>query len=573
MKTSIWSRRILRELSWCLVAFRSATLAVLFLGLTTLATTVGAGDEATNAQTEAKATTALKDIEAPETETSIPTAPVRIDGVTLFRVRGTSSFPAEKRAESIAERILAVAGDASITTDQLRIQESDDRSQLLAGARPLMGVFDADARLEGVRRNLIAQVNLARIGEAIKAYREARSAPVLLRHGLYTLVATGVLLLFLFLLRKGFRRLDALVEQRFGARIQALKIQSMEIVQAEKLWLMVRGALRTTWGLTLVVAAYLYLHYCLSLFPWTSPLAHQLLDLLMQPLATLGRGILEAVPGLLFIAVLVVVIRYALKLTRLFFEAAHSGRVQLSGFDAEWSWPTYRIIRLLVIAFGVVVAYPYIPGSDSAAFKGVSIFLGIVFSLGSSTALANVVAGYTMTYRRAFKIGDRIKVGDHIGDVVEMRLLVTHLRTPKNEEVVIPNSEILNNPIVNYTSIARERGLILHTTVGIGYETPWRQVEAMLLEAAARTPELLPEPKPFVFQQSLGDFCVVYEINVYCDKPGEMGRLYTLLHQNILDLFNEYGVQIMTPAYEGDPEVPKLVPKEQWFTAPARPAA
>ena len=178
-----------------------------------------------------------------------------------------------------------------------------------------------------------------------------------------------------------------------------------------------------------------------------------------------------------------------------------------------------------------------------------------------------------MIYRRAFRVGDRVKIGDMIGDVTERRLQATHLKTIKNEEVIIPNSTILNNEVVNYTSLARTRGLILHTTVGIGYETPWRQVEAMLLLAADRTAEIKREPAPFVRQLALGDFAVTYEINVYCDNAQAMGRIYTGLHENILDVFNEHGVQIMTPAYEGDPEEPKVVPKEQWFSAPARAAA
>jgi small-conductance mechanosensitive channel len=193
-----------------------------------------------------------------------------------------------------------------------------------------------------------------------------------------------------------------------------------------------------------------------------------------------------------------------------------------------------------------------------------------VFSLGSSSAISNMIAGYTMTYRRAFKVGDRIKIGDTIGDVIETRLQVTHLRSFKNEEIIIPNSQILNSEIVNYSSLAAERGLILHTVVGIGYETPWRQVEAMLLMAADQTAGLLKEPPPFVLYRKLGDFAVEYEINVYCREPQRMMALYTALHRNILDLFNEYGVQIMTPAYETDPEQAKVVAKDQWYLAPAR---
>jgi small-conductance mechanosensitive channel len=199
----------------------------------------------------------------------------------------------------------------------------------------------------------------------------------------------------------------------------------------------------------------------------------------------------------------------------------------------------------------------------------VSLFAGIIFSLGSSSIISNIIAGYTMTYRRAYRVGDRVRIGDIVGDVTAVRLQVTNVKTPKNEEVVIPNSVVLSSDVTNYSSYAQSQGLILHTTVGIGYETPWRQVEAMLLLAAGRTEGLLREPPPFVLQKLLGDFCVTYEINAYCNDARKMFLLYAELHRHILDVFNEYNVQIMTPAYEGDPEQPKVVPKEQWYSAPA----
>jgi small-conductance mechanosensitive channel len=222
-----------------------------------------------------------------------------------------------------------------------------------------------------------------------------------------------------------------------------------------------------------------------------------------------------------------------------------------------------------VVVFALVVAYPYIPGAESPAFRGLSIFFGILVSLGSSSTISNIIAGYTLTYRRAFKVGDRVRIDDVTGDVVEVRLLVTHLHTVKNEEVIVPNSKILSSDVVNYSSLARTRGLILHTTVGIGYETPWRQVAAMLCMAADRTTGLLKDPEPFVRQKALGDFAVTYELNAYCGSAQAMNALYSDMHRNILDVFNEYGVQIMTPAYEGDPAEPKVVPKERWYTLPA----
>jgi small-conductance mechanosensitive channel len=258
-------------------------------------------------------------------------------------------------------------------------------------------------------------------------------------------------------------------------------------------------------------------------------------------------------------------------LIRLFFAAIESEQITLKEFEPAWGKPTYRLVRVAVIAFALVVAYPYIPGSGSDAFKGVSLFLGVLISLGSTSLIGNVIAGYTMTYRRAFKNGDRVKIGDHLGDVEQIRLMATYLRTPKNELVVVPNSKIISEEIINYSTLARHEGLILHTTVGVGYDAPWRQVEAMLLEAASRTTGLLREPKPFVLQKALGDFSVTYEVNGYCDQPHSMGRAYSRLHQNVLDLFNEYGVQIMTPSYESDPEQAKVVPKERWYAPPARP--
>jgi small-conductance mechanosensitive channel len=295
--------------------------------------------------------------------------------------------------------------------------------------------------------------------------------------------------------------------------------------------------------------------------------------LLLDPLLTMGRAVLGWIPDLAFLVLLVLVTRLFLRLVHLFFLEIERGALKFETFDAEWAMPTYRLARIFVIAFAVVVAFPYIPGSSTGAFKGVSLFVGVLFSLGSSSIIGNVIAGYTMTYRRAFRNGDVIRVGDVVGHVTHTRLLVTNVRTTKNVEVVIPNSLILSSHVVNYSSFARSAGLILHTTVGIGYEIPWRQVEAMLQMAAGRTEGLRREPAPFVLQTALGDFAVTYELNVYCDSPREMPRLYTALHRNILDVFNEHGVQIMTPAYEGDPAEPKIVPRERWHTPPAEPPA
>jgi len=509
----------------------------------------------------------------PEAEIAHVTAPVVLDGETLFRVRGTTTYPAAERARLIAGRIEEVARTASIAPETVQAVPGEQFVNVTAGDRFLVAVTEADAKTEALDGRLLARVYAERIQQAIRAYRQAREPQVLLRGARRALGATVLLLAAVLALWWAFRELESRLRRRYEERIQSVQIQSFEILRAQRLRTAFRAVVRVARAVTAAVFIYLWLQFVLGSFPLTRPLAARLLSLVLEPLSRLGSGLLAQLPDLAFLLVLYLVTRWLLGLVRLFFEAVAKGHVTLSSFEPEWALPTYRIVRIAVVAFALVVAYPYIPGSRSAAFQSISIFLGVMFSIGSSSFIANIIAGYSMTYRRAFRVGDRIQVGEVFGDVSEVRLQVTHVRSVKNEEIVVPNSSLLNSNVVNYSALARTRGLILHTTVGIGYETPWRQVEAMLLLAAERTAGLLREPAPFVLQKSLGDFCVVYEINVYCNAPAEMAALYTRLHQNILDVFNEYGVQIMTPAYEGDPEQPKVVPRDQWWSAPARPAA
>ena len=503
---------------------------------------------------------------APET----PTAPVVVDGITLARVRGISAYPAERRAREIADRITALASDPSVPVDSVEVRERAEWTEIAAGDRRIMSVQDADAQVEGIPRQALANVYRLRIAEAVTRFRHDRQPDVLGPHALAALAATLALVLGLWIGRRFLHRVREAVKRRYGASVRDVKVGSFQFVRADQLWGLLDGVLGFTAIAVALVAGYTWLHYVLVLFPWTRGLGNSLFAIMVGPLRTLGMGALGLIPNFVFLAILFLVTRYLLKLLKIFFTGLANRTVTLSGFDPDLALPTLRIVRIGVVAFALVIAYPYIPGSGSEAFKGISLLLGVVFSLGSSSVIGNMIAGQSLAYRRAFKVGDRIKVGEHFGDVERIQLLVTHLRTPKNEAVVIPNSVILNTEVVNYTA-ARERGLILHTTVGIGYETPWRQVEAMLLEAAARTPGLLREPKPFVLQRELRSFDVDYEINVYCDTPGMMVPLYTALHQQILDVFNKYGVQIMTPAYVGDPAQAKVVLRDQWFAAPARP--
>jgi len=499
------------------------------------------------------------------------TAPVTIDGTVLFAVRGLQAFPAQERASRIEKLIEKTARDRAVRADAIAVVESEISTDLVAEGETIMPVFDSDARPEGVRRQVLAQVYAGKVREAVARYRRDRSPAEIWRAVLWSAVATAGLLAGLFLLRSFFRRVqERLIEAKAAAKIGPIRIQSFVIVRAEQIRGFLAGSVRTVRRLVVLVLCYVYAHFVLSSFPWTRFLSNNLLDVLLLPLVTMARGFLKHIPDLVFLAVLAFVTDYLLRLMRLLFEGVENGTIAYPGFYPEWANQTYKIARFLVLAFMAVVAFPYIPGSDSPAFKGVSIFLGVLISLGSSSVIGNTLAGLTMTYRRAFRVGDRVKIGDFLGDVTEMRLLVTHLRSLKNEEIVVSNSVICNSQVVNFSSLSREHRLILHTSVTIGYNTPWRQVHELLLQAAARTQGLLATPAPFILQTSLDDFYVSYELNAYTDSPQAMVQVYSGLHQNIQDAFNEYGVQIMSPHYLLDPKAPAVVPRERWYAPPAR---
>jgi len=494
---------------------------------------------------------------------------VTLDGNQLFQVMGVALYPADERAQAIETRLSNFAGNMSLSTSSLQIVHNKDYSVIEADGQLIMRIFDKDAELIGFPREPYTQIALAKMAQTILDYRAARQPKELLKQCARAVVATAIVaLLFLFLTRL-IRRSRTFLENRIGAGLNQLQSKSFELIRAQQIWGLLRGLMAFAWAALFGILFYMYIDYVLSLFPWTKEASQNLLDLLINPLSDLGQSFLKSLPGLMFVAVVGLLTHIALKMVRLLFTGIDKGTIVFKDFDPDWAWPTYNIVRVLILIAAVMVAYPFIPGSNSTAFKGVSLFIGVIISLGSSSFASNLIAGYSVIYRRAFKIGDRVKVEDVVGDVVEIKLLVTRLRSLKNEEIVIPNSTLINSHVTNYSSLAKEKGLILHTTVGIGYETPWRQVEAMLMEAANRTPGLLKSPPPYVLQKMLGDFCVTYEINGYCDKPLNMQITYTDLHRNILDLFNEYNVQIMTPAYEGDPAIPKVVPKERWFDAPA----
>jgi len=497
-------------------------------------------------------------------------ATVSVDGKTIFRVAGVSAFPARERARAVEGRIKAFAGQASRSVDEIMLLEEGDRSIISHGTTTLVILFEADARLEGVERPVLAQVITERIKQVVSDYRHERSTAYLGDKAVFTVLATMLLVVALWASRWLIRRLTIRLENRYKSSLRGLRIDSFEIIQQEHLWTLLRSATTALWGVLALLFLYTYLEEVLSQLPWTRGIARELVKLVVDPLETMGAAAFGYLPSLAFLVILFLLVRYLLKLTQFFFIGVSRGTVKLVGFEPEWAMPTYSLIRVAIVAFSLVIAFPYMPGSSSDAFKGISVFIGVLLSIGSSTIIGNTMAGYSLLYRGAFRIGDRVKIGANVGDIIAIRQQVTQLRTPKNEIIVIPNSMILNSEIVNFSTMAREGQLLMHTSITIGYDTPWRQVEAMMLEAARRTDGLLTDPPPFVLENSLDDFYVAYELNACYKDADKAPALYAAVHRNILDVFNESGVQIMSPHFIAQPEAAVLVPRDQWYAAPAK---
>jgi small-conductance mechanosensitive channel len=495
------------------------------------------------------------------------TAPVVLANDTLFSLQaGLKGFSAAQRAEAVSRRILELVAESGVPVDSIVIVGSEVSSDIVMQDYLIVSIYDIDGSLRGTTRSDLAQRYLVSIRSSVERYREDRSKSTLIRGVIFSVGATIVLVLLLRILARARRWLETLL----APRIHGIAAQTHEILGVDYL----RGALRAILGLVKwVIIAFLfyaYLEFVLTQFVWTRTLAAELLDLTLGPLRVIASSTWGYLPNFFFLLVLFILTRYLLKFLRFIFGEVGRGRIVLPGFYPDWAAETFKIARILVVAFALVVAFPYIPGSSSPAFQGVSIFLGVLFSFGSTSAVANVVAGVILVYMRSFKVGDIVKIQETVGTVNSRGLLVTKILTWKNVEVTLPNATVLGTHVINYSVQAKEGKLVLPTSVTIGYDAPWRQVHALLLMAAEKTDGVLKNPKPFVLQQSLEDFYVKYELNVHSDAPEKMLTIYSDLHQNIQDAFNEYGVQIMSPNYVMDRSKPTVVPKDKWFEPPAK---
>lgn len=476
--------------------------------------------------------------------------PVIVDDDTLFYFYAKrGGHTPQQRAENVANDITALGKRFNLKPDSLYIESSDIVTDVMYDNKVIVSFTDQDGLWEGCTRDQLAAEKRLVILEKLKVMKEEHGFLQLCKRVAYfVLVLVGQFLLF-WGTNWLFRRVKVRIVKLRNTRLKPFSIQDYELLDTHKqvkLLIFLASLVRYAFMLLQLL---LSVPLLFSIFPQTKNLAFQLFSYIWNPVKSILVGIVSYIPNLFTIFVICLAIRYLVRLFRYLAGEVQSERLKLRGFYPDWAIPTYHIIRFLLYAFMIAMIYPYLPGSNSGVFQGISVFVGLIVSLGSSTVIGNIIAGLVITYMRPFKIGDRIKLNDTTGNVIEKTPLVTRIRTPKNEVVTIPNSFVMSSHTVNFSQSAREYGLIIHSEVSIGYDVPWRKVNKLLIEAALNTPGVVDDPRPFILSTSLNDWYPVYQVNAYIKDADKLAQIYSDLHQSIQDRFCEEGVEIMSPHY------------------------
>jgi small-conductance mechanosensitive channel len=487
-------------------------------------------------------------------ENKIDGFPVILDGKPLLFIRrGAAAFSAEERANTITQRIKRIAQNDSIPVENLKIEQNpgDNSLYLSVDQEVILTVTERDAKAYRSTPEVLAQQALQKIKVAIAQYRQDRRPEQLLKNIIYTVLASFAYLIISFAVIKISGKLFPVVRHLIESRTPGIQIQNVEIVSSSKIsffWLRVLQTIRL---FVLFLLLFYYATFVLRLFPWTRVFGESILGYLSQSLELVLSAIGKYLPNALIIAIIIFITYYLIRLIKPFFAAIERGNLVIPGFYTDWAKPTYNLLLVIIIAIAAIVAFPYLPGFNSPAFQGISVFLGLLLSLGSTSAIANVIGGIILIYTRAFRIGDHIQIGDVIGDLIEKNFLVIRICTPTNKIITIPNASLLSSNVINFSISSRElnRHLIIQTTITLGYDLPWRKAHTTLIEAALDTEHILKEPAPFVLQTSLDNFYISYQLNAYTNQPNLMVIIYSELHQNIQDKCNEAGIEILSPNY------------------------
>lgn len=478
--------------------------------------------------------------------------PVVLDNEVLFKVReGVPSIAsAEERAQIISQRLANIASDPSVSPDTIQSDEQGDATVVRAGKTVLFTVSNNDAAAYNQSRQAFAEDAAKIIRTAVAEYRDERSVQKLILGITFTLLSTFALLLFLKLQQRLFAKGLARIKAARADDRLALRIQSFQLLSSSATSYLLTGFVKLVKLALILGAFYLYSAFVLKQFPATRPLGEQIFSRIAQQINEFSEGFAQYLPNLIALGIVAFLTYYTIDFAKLVI--GELGRDDAySWFYPEWTQPTNRLATFFILVIALVIAGPYLPGYGSSAFQGISIFLGALITLGSSSAVANVFAGIILIYTRAFQIGDIIRIGDTLGEVTEKSLFVTRLLSWKQEIITIPNLSVLNSNVVNYTAISRESGgyLLLYTTITLGYDVPWQKVYEVMIKAAEATSHIVSEPRPFVLQTSLNDYHISYELNAYTNRPELMPFIHSELHQNLQDYCNQAGIEILSPAY------------------------
>ena len=477
--------------------------------------------------------------------------PVVLNKDTLFMMyTRTGSFDARDRAAGISRKIANLYQDTFYSPDSLKIASNADSYDVVyKGTNIILTISNLDGLWFGKSNEVLAREYLSIIKTSIASERQSHSLLNWAKRIGLSLLIIGALILVVKAVNWVFRQSRRYVIFRSRKLSSGLNIGTMKVIaprDLELIFIKINNVIRLVVTLIMI---YLSLPAIFSIFPETEAWTSTLLNWILEPMRIVLNSILSYLPNLFTVLVIYLFFKYTLIAIRYFIEEIKKENIQINGFHADWAVPTFNIIRFVLYAFMLILIFPYLPGSDSAAFQGVSVFLGILISLGSSSAITNMVAGLVITYMRPFKLGDRVKIGEVTGDVIEKTMLVTRIRTIKNEDITVPNAMVLSSSTVNYSSQADPLGLILHYEVTVGYDIPWRRVYELLIQAALKTEHIQQEPRPFVLQQKLDNFNVSYQINAYTKEASKQAVIYSSLLENIQDELKAAGIDLLSPQY------------------------
>lgn len=490
-------------------------------------------------------------------------APLIIEGDTLFVLyyRRGGMLP-ETRVADIREKIMEIGTSMTLFTDSIYIFEGEFTTDIMAGEKLVMSVTDYDGLWQNqTRQELAAEYRIIienKISELHAEYGLHRK----LIGVLYVLGSMVVLGVLIWATNYCYRRWRYRLLRKLLRRTRPLTIKDYEVLNLHRQGILFLAGLNVLRYLIILLLLFIFVPMFFAAFPETKSFTYTIFGYVWNPFVGILKSVFGFLPKFFQIVVIIFCFRYLVKGLNYLMNEIGSGRLKINGFYADWAQPTYLILRVLLYSFMIVMIWPLLPSSDSQVFQGVSVFIGVIVSLGSSSIIGNVMAGMVMTYMRPFRVGDFIKYGDLEGFVIEKTVLVTRIRTRKNDVITIPNSNLMSSQTTNYTFSAQNYGVIVHTKVTIGYDMKWELIRDLLLDAAAKTANLQKKPAPFVLVTQLNDFYVEYEINAYTHKSELLGTIYSELHQNILDSFHSHGVEIMSPhifAHRNDlePQIPK----------------